>query len=318
MTNPISRMTNPISRMTNPIPIATGDQAGPSVPHWTLTKICLAGLVMLLACRSMPGQVAYIDDFAVGPQSLYIGVGDASDMGWVSGLDTNQLLWGSRSLTIQADQNGSGFRPLESGDFTLSVSGTSPGALQVQVAESAVPPETAYEPWIYLSYPLEGPAADWSAFDRIVIHFTAQPTANMYVQAWVNSDGTSMSASATALAGTNSLTFPFSSLLAYDGTPCAGSNITACSFSFSPPMVEDFTIGDIEVDAPPCLCAAQCESGLTLAWPTNAAGYVLQHSTNLALGFVPVAGIPAVVGTNYSVVMPCSCQAEFFSLVFGP
>jgi hypothetical protein len=208
--------------------------------------------------------------------------------------------------------------PIETGDISVTVNGYAPGACAVQVAESVGEGESAYAPFVYLNYPFNGSPADWSALNRIVITFNSPPTADMSVQAWVHSDTEWWYASSAAPAGTNSLTFLFSGLLANDGTACTGINVEGCSFSFSPPMSESFVIGDIQVLATPSLSTVQGEGGLTLTWPTNAVGFVLQHSTNMAQSFIPVTGNPVVVGTNYSVAVPCACAAEFFCLKLGP
>jgi hypothetical protein len=278
-----------------------------------------ASLLALLAGISLPGRADYIDNFAVGPESLIIEAGEATAGGIpLSGLDTNQVLWGSRNFYLQADQHDyCGCRPIDTGDFSLTVSGSLPGSCTVQVAESTVT-GSSYSPWIYLSYPFNGSALDWSAFDRIVITFTSPPTADMNVQAWLNSDTEWWYASSTAAAGSNSLTFLFSNLLANDGTSCTGINVKGCSFGFSPPMSDYFVMGDIQVLPTPCLVAAACVGGMTMTWPTNAVGFVLEHTTNLAQSFVPVTNVPVVVGTNYSVALPCSCPAEFFCLTLNP
>ena len=91
---------------------------------------------MLLAGIALQSRAAYIDNFAVGPQSFFIGVGDASAGGAATDLDTNQVVWGSRSFTIYADQNACGFRQLDQGSISVAVSGSAPGSCNVQLAES--------------------------------------------------------------------------------------------------------------------------------------------------------------------------------------
>src|ERR1039458_5697625 len=122
--------------------------AGKNATSQTGSKICLVSLLALLAGMSLESRAAYIDSFAVGPQNFYIGPWDASAGGSVSGLDTNQVVWGSRSFTIYADQNGCGFRPLDEGSISVTVGGSAPGSFNVQVAEVVTPPESGYEPWI--------------------------------------------------------------------------------------------------------------------------------------------------------------------------
>ena len=285
-------------------------------------KIHLAVLPVLLAAISLPAQTNFIDSFAVGPQSYYINAGDASAGGSVSGLDPNQVVWGSRNFTIYADQFGCGFRALDGGNISVSVNGSTPGALNVVVDEQASLGDSDYAPWIYLFYQSSGAAADWSDCDRMVITFTAPPTADMWLQVNVGSDN-SWYAGIEVPAGASTVTVLFSDLIPTD-TPFTGSNVLSCSFSFSPPMDELFAISSIQVikGSPglslPCLNAARCAEGLQLTWPTNAAGFVLQHTIDMTQDFVAVTNEPVVVGTNYSVTLPCACPAEFFRLQSGP
>jgi hypothetical protein len=280
----------------------------------------LIALLFTLAGLALPSRGGYIDNFAVGPQNFHIGVGDASAFGTATDLDPSQVAWGSRSFTIYADQQGCGFRPLDQGSFSVTVSGSAPGSCSVQLAESAGS-ESDYEPWIYLNYPANGTAVDWSAFDRIVINFSSPPTADLSIQTWVRSDtadgSTTWYAPAIAAAGNNLLTILFSDLLA-SGIPFTGSNVASCCFSFSPPMVDYFVIGDIQVIKPPSLNAVVSGCDLTLTWPTNAPGFALQHTTNMSQSFAAVTVNPVVAGTNYSVTLPCGCASEFFRLQSGP
>ena len=260
--------------------------------HLTVSLLLLAGL-------SLPAQTNFIDSFAVGPRSYYINAGDASAGGSVSGLDTNQVVWGSRSFTIYADQFGCGFRPLSGGNISVAVNGSAPGALNVAVAELASEGESDYAPWIYLSYQSSGAAADWSDCDRIVITFSTPPTAGMLLQVYVGS-GNSWYSGIDVPAGASTVTVPFSDLIPTD-TPFTGSNVLSCSFSFSPPMDESFAIGSIRVikgptgSSLPCLNAARCKEGLQLTWPANAAGFVLQHTPDLAQDFVTVTNVPVTL-----------------------
>jgi hypothetical protein len=281
----------------------------------------LIALLFTLAGLTLPSRGEYIDNFAVGPQSFQIGAGDASAGGPATNLDPSQVAWGSRSFTIYADQQGCGFRPLDLGSIAVTVNGSAPGSCSVQVAESVTEGENDYEPWIYLSYPGNGTAVDWSAFDRIVISFSSPPTADLSVQTWVTSETDSGSstwyAPSTAAAGGNLLTILFSDLTA-SGAAFTGSNVASCAFSFSPPMVDYFVIGAIQVITPPSLNAVMSGGDLTLTWPTNAAGFVLQHTTNMSQSFAAVTANPLVVGTNYSLTLPCGCASEFFRLQSGP
>jgi len=281
----------------------------------------LAVLFLLLAGFSLPAQTNFIDSFTVGPQSYYINAGDASAGDSVSGLDTNQVLWGSRSFTIYADQLGCGFRPLDGGNLSVGVSGSSPGALNVVVDELASQGDSDYSPWIYLSYQSSGAAADWSDCDRIVIDFSAPPTSDMLMQVYVGS-GSSWYAGIEVPAGASTVTVLFSGLIPTD-TPFTGSNVSLCSFSFSPPMHELFAISSIRVIkgstglALPCLNAERCAEGLRLTWPASAAGFALQHTPDLEQDFVAVTNQPVVDGTNCCVTLPCACPAEFFRLQKG-
>jgi hypothetical protein len=56
---------------------------------------------------------------------------------------------------------------------------------------------------------------------------------------------------------------------------------------------------------------------ITLIWPTNAAGFSLQHTTDITRSFSAVTNEPVMDGTNYLVIMPCVCPAEFFCLKSG-
>jgi len=281
-------------------------------------RILFPSLLSWLTSISLQTQAAYIDSFAVGPQSFLIGPGDASAGGTVSALDTNQVLWGARSFVIYADQFGSGFRPLDAGSISVTVNGAAPGALNVNVAEAPMPTSSDYYPWLYLAYQSAGPVADWSSFDQIVITFTTAPSADMRIQTNVSADN-SWYEETTVPAGAQSATILFSDLIANGHPVFTGGGVTSCSLSFNPPMLESFVIRDIQLTRsaapfPPRLDAARAVGGVTLTWPTNAAGFVLQHATILVEVFTAVTNSPTVTGTNYSVTLPCNYPTEMFRL----
>jgi len=296
-------------------PMSTAIKITPATP----VKTCFTVLFLWLAGISLPAQTAFIDSFAVGPQNFHIGPGDASASGSVSGLDSNQVVWGSRNFTIYADQNGCGFRSLDGGSISVSVNGDTPGSLTAVIDELASEGDSGYEPWIYLAYQSSGAAADWSGCDRIFITFSTPPTAGMRLQTYVGS-GNSWYAETMVPAGAPFVTILFSDLIPTD-TPFSGTNVLSCSFSFSPPMQELFAISSIQVIArppSPLLNAACCPEGLQLTWPTNATGFALQHSMNLTEGFVTVTNKPVAAGTNFCVTLSCTGPAEFFRLASGP
>jgi hypothetical protein len=270
-------------------------------------------LFMALVSLSTAAEAAYIDNFAVGPQSYYLGPGDASAGGSATGLDTNQVAWGARNILMYADGlNGCGFRSIDNGSFSLSVN----GSLNVDVAELLENGETPYAPWIYLAYQAGALSAfDWTACDRIVITFSTPPSADLWIETDVIGDNT-WYADTTNTAGSQSATILFSSLMNYQNLVFTGTNITGLEFQIWPPMSEAFAIQDIQVLLTPCLNAVKCPSGVTLTWPTNAAGFALQFSTNLLSGFATVTNAPIISGTNFSLTLPCACPSGFFRLSY--
>jgi hypothetical protein len=66
----------------------------------------------------------------------------------------------------------------------------------------------------------------------------------------------------------------------------------------------------------PVLTITPTNSALvTLTWPTNAVGYVLQSSTAVPGSYVDVTNARAVDGTNYSTTLPRTNAASFFRLI---
>jgi hypothetical protein len=302
-----------------------GPRVGIAVTTGAPPALCLslAISVLLLAFASLPCAGAYIDSFAVGPQSFSLAPGDASAQGVLSGLDTNQVAFGSRSFLVYAYEAGCGFRPLEGGAILLGVNGSTPGAFNVDIGESVAQGENPSDgPWIYLSYSQSGVSLDWSAFDRIVITFATPPTTDMLVQFTIAGDET-WAVDTNVPAGTLAVTIPFSSLTAVPSSTFTGLNVTSCAFSFSPPRSELFSISDIQLvssGAPPqpLLNVMPCKNGVALTWPTNGLSMVLQHSTSMTNGFDTITNVPVIAGTNYSVLLPCACPSEFFRLKSSP
>jgi hypothetical protein len=290
----------------------------------TAGRILLAGWLMLLAGIPLPGRAStYIDDFATGPQSFLLEPGDTSTNASLSDLDTNQVVWGYRDIWVAVDQQFCGYRPLELGSISVAVSGSAPGSFSVQWDVALPEGETPYDPGLSLSYKSTSSPADWSAFDRIVFTFTTPPTIDMSIDTTAGYDiYTSWVATTPVAAGAHSATILFSDLTGSTGA-FTGGNIMFCWFSFNFPISESFVIGNIQVTGTatpprPCLNAEMGTGGLTLTWPTNAAGFALHSTTNLAQSFSPVACQPVVAGTNYSVTRPCVCPSEFFCLKLTP
>jgi uncharacterized repeat protein (TIGR01451 family) len=63
--------------------------------------------------------------------------------------------------------------------------------------------------------------------------------------------------------------------------------------------------------APPQLLAVRNSTSVTLTWPTTAANFVLETSTNF-VDWVPVSGAPGTVGNNYSYTIPFTAGENGF------
>jgi hypothetical protein len=61
--------------------------------------------------------------------------------------------------------------------------------------------------------------------------------------------------------------------------------------------------------------AASTSNTVTLSWPTNEVGYVLQRSAVAGGAYLTLTNTPSVVGTNYSAAFPRTNAAAFFRLV---
>jgi hypothetical protein len=73
----------------------------------------------------------------------------------------------------------------------------------------------------------------------------------------------------------------------------------------------------VTVSAPPVvLNIAPWTNSVLLSWNTNLTGFTLQASTNLISGnWTPVAGVPAIIGTQYFATNATSAQAMFYRLI---
>lgn len=95
------------------------------------------------------------------------------------------------------------------------------------------------------------------------------------------------------ISGINTLTFNVRFPDGGDGMVVSGSSLTATSL--------------------PTLTIAT-GSGLTLTWPTNAAGYVLQSSPAVTGPYSNATNAVTITGTNFSVSVQYSQPAQFFRL----
>ena len=74
---------------------------------------------------------------------------------------------------------------------------------------------------------------------------------------------------------------------------------------------------DIQISAPSAalLKAQLVGSSIVCSWPTNAAGFGLQSSTNLLPGsWLDITNVPAITGTNFSVAVSADKTECFFRL----
>lgn len=273
---------------------------------------CFVPLAALL-CIAAPARAGFIDSFAVGPQSGSLGPGDSYWGETLGELDPAQVLGGGRRLTLLADEDAP-FRGLEEGSFSATLSGSTPGSLNIQAAVTTPPEASSYEPAFLLDY--DCLPADWSAFDRIVVRFNSPPTEDVSVETSINSGGDAFWSDTSVPAGSQSATILFSGL--NDSGPVTLAGVTSLRLKWILPAVTSLELLDVQVagaSAPelPRLNLS-VSNGATLSWPTNAAGFLLESSTNLASAFTTVTNEPAVVGTNFSVTLPADRPAKFFRL----
>ncbi len=273
--------------------------------------LLLLAIAVLSSCAVAVARAGFIDSFAVGPQSHALGPGDSYWGETVSELDPEQVVGGTRNLTLLADADAA-FRGLEEGFFSAAISGSVPGSLTIQAAIPDPTPASSYEPAIILNY--DGFSADWSAFDRIVIRFSTPPTADVALETSLNSGGDPSWADTAVPAGSQSATILLSEL----NGPVTLSNVTSIRFQWTLPREVSLVLRDIQVTGAsvpelPWLCLS-AGAGLTLSWPTNAAGFSLESTTNLTTSFTTATNEPMVAGTNYSVTLPVGRPAEFFRL----
>ena len=258
-----------------------------------------------------PVGATFIDSFAVGPQIQTLGPGDAYWSETANGLDPAQVIGGSRQLVIQADGDAA-FRTLEAGMISVAINGSVPGSLSIQAAIPDPAPASSYEPVIIQAY--DGFSEDWSAFDRIVIRFSTPPDTDVQLQTSINSAGNGSWADTTVPGGSQSVTILFSDL---NGafTP---TDVNTLDFQWTLPRESSLVLRDIQVmgASVPELPRLNISpgGGVTLNWPTNAAGFFLESSTSLAAPFTPVTNAPLVVGTNCTVTLPTAEPMEFFRL----
>jgi hypothetical protein len=256
---------------------------------------------------------AFIDSFAVGPQSHALGPGDSDWGETVSELDPAQALGGGRRLTLLADADAA-FRALEDGSFSAVLSGSTPGSLDIQAAVVTPPEASSYEPAVLLDY--DSLPADWSVCDRIVVRFSTPPTEDVAVQTSLNSGGDAFWSNTRVPAGSQSATILFSELSG--SAPVMLSSVTSLRLQWNLPAVVFLALRDIQVigaSAPelPRLTLS-VGAGATLSWPTNAVGFLLENSTNGVTSFATVTNEPGITGTNYVVTLPGMQAAEFFRL----
>lgn len=261
-------------------------------------------------CLAVPVRGDFIDSFAVGPQDLSLGPGQSHGADSVTSLDPLQVAWGGRYLSMVADAD-SGFRSLEVGFVSATVSGLSPGSLSIQAAIPYVEHVSSYEPALNLSY--SGLSADWSAFDRITIRFSTPPTTNVAVQTSVYSAGNASWVDTVVPADTLSVTILFAEL-----TGLTPANVTELSFQWSLPQQVSLVLRDIQVTGSGGAEVPRLNlvlvAGAVLSWPTNAVGFRLESSPSLTAPFSTVTNAPFVVGTNYTVTLPADQPAQYFRL----
>jgi hypothetical protein len=228
-------------------------------------------LLAVLICLTSTTRAAFIDSFAVGPQSLALGPGDSLASDSVTGLDSAQVLGGTRSLVILADAD-SAFRGLAEGSVSAVISGSTPGSLNIQAAIPYIEQSSSYEPAVRLDY--GDIAADWSAFDRIVIRFSTPPNSNVVVQVSVGSSGNGSSVDASVSAGSPAVTILFNDLSGL--TP---ADIDYLSFQWNLTREVSLTLGDIQV---------------TNANPPASTGILIGHTNVDQVAALPQATMEAI------------------------
>lgn len=191
-------------------------------------------------------HAAYIDSFAVGPQSGLLGPGDAYWGETMSDLDLAQVLGGGRRLTLLADEDAP-FRALEDGTFSATLSGATPGSLNIEAAVVTPPEASSYEPAFLLDY--DCLPTDWSAFDRIFIRFSSPPSENVSLETDLNSDGTAFWGEKAVPAGSQSITILFSELSGSGPVTVAG--VTSLRLKWILPAAAMLQLRDIQVTGPP-------------------------------------------------------------------
>jgi uncharacterized repeat protein (TIGR03803 family) len=77
------------------------------------------------------------------------------------------------------------------------------------------------------------------------------------------------------------------------------------------------TVFSLTLPGPPQLAIAHSAGNATLSWPTNAAGFALQSTTNLnhPANWIAVSPAPVVVGGNNSVTTPVLSSPTFYRLI---
>jgi hypothetical protein len=77
----------------------------------------------------------------------------------------------------------------------------------------------------------------------------------------------------------------------------------------------EYIVDNIVMQPIPSLALQTGGSNVVLVWPTNTLGFTLQSATNLdGLHWASVTNPPVIVGTNYTVTLNVSNQAQFFTL----
>jgi hypothetical protein len=76
-----------------------------------------------------------------------------------------------------------------------------------------------------------------------------------------------------------------------------------------------YQIDNIVLQPVPSVAAALVGSNAALSWPTNALGFNVEYSTNMAAGtWTAVTNAPTIRGTNYTVSLTAQAGSRFFRL----